>query len=244
MDKHIGHAEVWEMLLMMIWNSSSLLIERLERTSRRMDAEWWSKPIYALVFLRQEYSSITAAINESEHSEEVIRSWLTKSYDQTYARMFVEWLDREGYAMNLINIMGFARWPWLNHYFTLTSWTDTEALKSFVIKGRKEERGASQQPITGRDKTILGLKETPIEYLGLSTRAYNCLRNINVQSVYELTMMTTEDLRNIRNFGPKSLIEVVEELEQYGLSIDWGPSDYAWRAYYRKKARARMSRQR
>src|SRR5579859_1562676 len=46
---------------------------------------------------------------------------------------------------------------------------------------------------------------TPIEYLDLSVRAYNCLKRSNITKVGQVLSMDEEDLLGMRNFGEKSL---------------------------------------
>jgi DNA-directed RNA polymerase subunit alpha len=52
----------------------------------------------------------------------------------------------------------------------------------------------------------------PIEDLGLSGRSYNCLRNANIKKVGELVDYSPEQLMGLKNFGEKSLTEIVDKL--------------------------------
>lgn len=58
-----------------------------------------------------------------------------------------------------------------------------------------------------------------IEELDFSVRTYNCLKKANIQTVADLVKTSEEELMNIRNFGRKSLVEVQEKLQQYGLTL-------------------------
>jgi len=58
-----------------------------------------------------------------------------------------------------------------------------------------------------------------IEELDFSVRTYNCLKKANIQTVADLVQTTEDDLMSIRNFGRKSLQEVVDKLAQFGLSL-------------------------
>jgi len=49
---------------------------------------------------------------------------------------------------------------------------------------------------------------TPIESIDFSYRTYNCLRRFGINTLEELMNTTDEDLKQIRNFGRKSLEEV------------------------------------
>jgi DNA-directed RNA polymerase subunit alpha len=61
--------------------------------------------------------------------------------------------------------------------------------------------------------------EMTIEELDLSVRSYNCLKRAGINTVYELTTKTEEDMMKVRNLGKKSLEEVQEKLAELGLSF-------------------------
>jgi len=61
--------------------------------------------------------------------------------------------------------------------------------------------------------------DTRIEELDFSVRTFNCLRREGVGSVGELIQKTPSDLLAIRNFGKKSLSEVIDKLKSLGLSL-------------------------
>ena len=59
----------------------------------------------------------------------------------------------------------------------------------------------------------------PIEELDLPERPRNCLKRAQINTVGELIERTPEDLLAITNFGQKSLDEVLERLDERGLSL-------------------------
>jgi DNA-directed RNA polymerase subunit alpha len=61
--------------------------------------------------------------------------------------------------------------------------------------------------------------DLPIEDLDLSERPRNCLKRAQVNSVGELVEKTVDDLLAITNFGQKSLDEVIQKLDERGLSL-------------------------
>jgi len=61
--------------------------------------------------------------------------------------------------------------------------------------------------------------ELPIEDLDLSERPRNCLKRAQVNSVGELLEKSEDDLLAITNFGQKSLDEVIQKLDERGLSL-------------------------
>lgn len=59
-----------------------------------------------------------------------------------------------------------------------------------------------------------------IEDLQLSIRTANCLSNMGVERVYQLLKMDQSDLLKGKNFGRKSLNEIIEVLEvKYGAKL-------------------------
>jgi DNA-directed RNA polymerase subunit alpha len=61
--------------------------------------------------------------------------------------------------------------------------------------------------------------DLPIEELDLSERPRNCLKRAQVNTVGELVMKSEDDLLAITNFGQKSLDEVLQKLDERGLSL-------------------------
>ncbi|MGL4986141.1 MAG: DNA-directed RNA polymerase subunit alpha [Treponemataceae bacterium] len=75
------------------------------------------------------------------------------------------------------------------------------------------------------DIRIKQLLTTPVEELELSVRSSNCLKNANIRTIGELTRKTEDDITKTRNFGKKSLTEIKERLQDWGLSL--GMTDYS-----------------
>jgi DNA-directed RNA polymerase subunit alpha len=59
----------------------------------------------------------------------------------------------------------------------------------------------------------------PIEEMEFSVRTFNCLKKENIDTVGELVEKTEEDLLDIRNFGKRSLEEVIETLASVELEL-------------------------
>ena len=75
------------------------------------------------------------------------------------------------------------------------------------------------------DEMIKQLLDTPITELELSVRAFNCLKNANVSTIRDLTMMSEDEISKTRNVGKKSLQEIQEKLAERNLSL--GMTDYS-----------------
>ena len=61
--------------------------------------------------------------------------------------------------------------------------------------------------------------DLPIEDLDLSERPRNCLKRAQVNTIGELLLKTEDDLLAVTNFGQKSLDEVIQKLDERGLSL-------------------------
>jgi len=83
----------------------------------------------------------------------------------------------------------------------------TETINDVEIMVEKEEEE--------KDKIL----EMTIEELDLSVRSYNCLKRAGINTVEELTQRTEEDMIKVRNLGKKSLEEVIQKLNELGLSL-------------------------
>ncbi len=61
--------------------------------------------------------------------------------------------------------------------------------------------------------------DLPIAELDLSERPRNCLKRARVDTIGQLVQKTEDDLLAITNFGAKSLEEVIQKLDERGLSL-------------------------
>ena len=68
-----------------------------------------------------------------------------------------------------------------------------------------------------KQQQILSMK---IEDMDFSVRSYNCLKRANIHTVEDLCRKTEDEMLKVRNLGKKSLDEVMQKLEAYGLSLE------------------------
>ena len=54
---------------------------------------------------------------------------------------------------------------------------------------------------------------------GMPARPRNCLKRAQINTIGELVEKTLDDLLGITNFGQKSLDEVIQRLDERGLSL-------------------------
>lgn len=58
-----------------------------------------------------------------------------------------------------------------------------------------------------------------LEELDLSVRSYNCLKRNGLKTIQDLCNMKESELMTVRNLGKKSYKEIIDKLEQFGLSL-------------------------
>jgi DNA-directed RNA polymerase subunit alpha len=91
-------------------------------------------------------------------------------------------------------------------------------LVSLVAELSSEPKGlelGEVSPITAASPDL----ELPIEELDLSERPRNCLKRARVDTIGQLVQKSEDDLLAITNFGSKSLEEVLQKLDERGLSL-------------------------
>ncbi len=64
------------------------------------------------------------------------------------------------------------------------------------------------------------LFEKPIEEMELSVRSYNCLKRAGIDTVGDLAKKTRAEMMKVRNMGAKSMEEVINKLESYGIILE------------------------
>ncbi|MEG0998384.1 MAG: DNA-directed RNA polymerase subunit alpha [Clostridiales bacterium] len=93
-----------------------------------------------------------------------------------------------------------------------------EYLKLFI--GLTEIPGDDIIMAEREDENKDKLLDMTIEELDMSVRSYNCLKRAGINTVQELIQRSEEDMMKVRNLGRKSLEEVMEKLEELGLSLE------------------------
>ena len=91
-------------------------------------------------------------------------------------------------------------------------------LVDLVAELADQPRGLELGEIASPTSTSPDL-DLPIEELDLSERPRNCLKRARVDSIGQLVQKSEDDLLAITNFGSKSLEEVIQKLDERGLSL-------------------------
>jgi len=95
-----------------------------------------------------------------------------------------------------------------------------EQLQAFISFEEPEEKSIgpeAKEAVAGA--SIDELLDRSIDELELSVRATNCLKGANIYSVRDLISKSEAEMLKMKNFGRKSLNEVKEILQAWGLSL-------------------------
>jgi DNA-directed RNA polymerase subunit alpha len=84
----------------------------------------------------------------------------------------------------------------------------------------EEDELPDEQPVAVKQHDI------PIEDVDFSVRTFNCLKKESIDTLGHLVQRTEKELLAIRNFGKRSLAEVLQRLDNYSLQLaDAGDED-------------------
>lgn len=101
-----------------------------------------------------------------------------------------------------------------------------EHIEKFITEEIDEPFTQEEEEVDAEKQRIANLLKTSIEDLNLSVRSYNCLKSANINTIGELVARDEQDLLKFRNFGKKSLAELVEVIEDKNLHFGMDISKY------------------
>jgi DNA-directed RNA polymerase subunit alpha len=101
-----------------------------------------------------------------------------------------------------------------------------EHIEKFITEKIEEPFTQEEEEVDAEKQRVANLLKTSIEDLNLSVRAYNCLKSANINSIAELVSRDESDLLKFRNFGKKSLSELVDVIEEKNLQFGMDVSKY------------------
>lgn len=101
-----------------------------------------------------------------------------------------------------------------------------EHIEKFITEEIDEPFTQEEEEVDAEKQRITNLLKTSIEDLNLSVRSYNCLKSANINTIGELVTRDEQDLLKFRNFGKKSLAELVEVIEGKDLHFGMDVSKY------------------
>lgn len=101
-----------------------------------------------------------------------------------------------------------------------------EHIEKFITEKIEEPFTQEEEEVDAEKQRVANLLRTSIEDLNLSVRAYNCLKSANINTIGELVSRDEQDLLKFRNFGKKSLTELIEVIEEKNLEFGMDVSKY------------------
>lgn len=101
-----------------------------------------------------------------------------------------------------------------------------EHIEKFITEEIDEPFTQEEEEVDAEKQRVTNLLKTSIEDLNLSVRSYNCLKSANINTIGELVSRDEQDLLKFRNFGKKSLAELVEVIEDKNLHFGMDTSKY------------------
>ena len=99
-------------------------------------------------------------------------------------------------------------------------------IEKFITEKIEEPFAQEEEEVDAEKQRIANLLRTSIEDLNLSVRAYNCLKSANINSIGELVARDEHDLLKFRNFGKKSLTELIDVIEEKNLQFGMDVAKY------------------
>ena len=100
---------------------------------------------------------------------------------------------------------------------------ESQYRKGYVAGYRDGVRDAVQGKIQeNAEKDLLSL---PVEVMQISTRARNCLKNVDCETIADVVALDADRILAIRRLGPKSAAEVARWLDGEGIGFN------AWYQY-------------
>ena len=101
-----------------------------------------------------------------------------------------------------------------------------EHIENFITETIEEPFAQEEEEVDAEKQRIAGLLRTSIEDLNLSVRAYNCLKSANINTIGELVSREEAELLKFRNFGKKSLTELLEVIKEKNLTFGMDVNKY------------------
>ena len=96
----------------------------------------------------------------------------------------------------------------------------------FVEVETEAQPSEEEQEVDAEVQRLRALFSQSVDDLDLSVRAQNCLRAASIKTIGELVRREESEMLKFRNFGRKSLLELVQVLEERGLRFGMDVSRY------------------
>lgn len=102
-----------------------------------------------------------------------------------------------------------------------------EHVNLFVkMDGEVEPATQEEQEVDEEVQRIRELLAQPVDELDLSVRSHNCLKAASIKNIGDLVRREESEMLKFRNFGRKSLQELIEVLDERGLNFGMDVDKY------------------
>jgi DNA-directed RNA polymerase subunit alpha len=99
-------------------------------------------------------------------------------------------------------------------------------IQFFIQLDEEPEPVVEEQEVDEEVKRIRDLLAQPVDELDLSVRSHNCLKAASIKNIGDLVRREESEMLKFRNFGRKSLQELVEVLDERGLHFGMDVEEY------------------
>lgn len=96
----------------------------------------------------------------------------------------------------------------------------------FIQMEEEPEPAPEEQEVDEEVQRIRELLAQPVDELDLSVRSHNCLKAASIKTIGDLVRREEKEMLKFRNFGRKSLQELVEVLDERGLHFGMDVEEY------------------
>ena len=96
----------------------------------------------------------------------------------------------------------------------------------FIQLDEEPEPMVEEQEVDEEVKRIRELLAQPVDELDLSVRSHNCLKAASIKTIGDLVRREEDEMLKFRNFGRKSLQELIEVLDERGLEFGMDVEEY------------------
>jgi DNA-directed RNA polymerase subunit alpha len=90
---------------------------------------------------------------------------------------------------------------------------------SLTIFTGPEQEPVKQVPVNAEEEKLKELLEQPLSIMDLSVRSANCLMAAGLKTIGDLVTKQEEEILSYKNFGRRSLQEIIDKLAELGLSL-------------------------
>ncbi len=124
---------------------------------------------------------------------------------QALRDLAVRWIDFQNRCLDLEKLVAHLQ-------------TQLEDRKDMLAQYEAKVKAQGHEHLS-REIRVKAYEHVRIDQLELSVRSDNCLRCMGIETIGALCQYTERQLLEYRNFGRKSLLEIKEILDKFGLSL-------------------------